>query len=297
MNENFSSQQVSKYSFNSFADFARAYGKEAITASINGVNTLTLVAHPTAPRLCDIDSLYGHRAISAWINSLLVYTFGLTNLQEDEKTTLGMVSDVLYEKFRFEKCSVFILFLGKCMGREFKIAYGKFSPDPILEAANTFVRELLPQLKYRARIETGKADEASVIKPFEAWRAFTLRSRWIVMREALFNLWEARGSDGFVEAIVKNDEWHDAVGSCLGIGAIVIWYGETRWDNEAFERHVSCLPDEDILFQPQRASYRDFPPLNRAALLSSNAELRIREKARAEEMKARIAAKMMGLFA
>lgn len=63
MNENFSSQQVSKYSFNSFADFARAYGKEAITASINGVNTLTLVAHPTAPRLCDIDSLYGHRAI------------------------------------------------------------------------------------------------------------------------------------------------------------------------------------------------------------------------------------------
>lgn len=196
-------------------------------------------------QLRTIADAYGEEGAKGWMKVHLLPVFGLVNAEGDNNSMLLMTEmvNILYEKFRYERCSVFILFCAKCRAHDYKISYGTIRIDAVLDAANTFLRQDLPRLKekvgiYKQQNGNGTKDD---YREYESWKYTTSRGIWEAWYNATARLIKEKGDMALVKSIETDDEYHCGICAMLGIGALTEYNGHALLIRSKFEEHVGQL--------------------------------------------------------
>lgn len=219
--------------------FSRAYNTDLQLASVSNIAGFV---YGEGPKLCELTYAYGEDGCKLWIFGQLTVVFGLTAVCGDEERHLNELTNILYERFRYEKCRVFILFCGMCRARMYKISYGSVKVDAVLDAANEFFKAL-PGMKKGAG--DGMQAAARETNRHDAWKYVTYRALFDAWRDSVFRLMHEGGIQRLRLSLVNDDEYAPAICAMRGIRAL--WVDDTvaryKWDNNAYEAYVSKLSD------------------------------------------------------
>lgn len=221
---------------------------------------LNYVIDTTAPQLKTMTEAYGDMSTKIWMITQIKAMLGLGDVKGDRDEILSQLketADVLYERFKNEKVTVFILFCAKCRARDYKISYGAVKVDAILEAAGEFFRDALYKLKTRAGYEIQKTDKESRLVEDDGWRNVTSKNIMWAWRDSVLTLWKAQGEKALSECLqthslgkeAKDPKYHLAICAMLGVGAL--WAderGHAHFNNNAFESYIEWMTDKGTYY-------------------------------------------------